>query len=333
MPKVTICVPVFNGESFVEQTLESISRQTYIDIEVLISVDASTDNSLEICRRHNASYQVFEQATNLGWVKNCNFLLKKVGTQFFCIIPHDDIISETYVEELMGAAQENPQASVVYSDIKCIGLNEGVIIQEAVTRDRLERMLSLMRGHFAAVAFRGLVNTCGMGEIPLLREDVSEGFACDTLWMFELAYYGELLRLPRELYIKKMYEGSAHSKWNRWSLEKTSEVWLEHCLRCFEVCSETHECDEEEIHELALSTVERFWKPEIFWGKCDLTQLSPRGIKAYSMQFKDALKRLNPAICTNSGQWAVANDRFMKTHIFQNRKVRLKRLLFKGASY
>ncbi len=49
-PLVSICIPVYNGEKYIRQTVESVLAQTYSNFELIINDDISTDNSLNICR-------------------------------------------------------------------------------------------------------------------------------------------------------------------------------------------------------------------------------------------------------------------------------------------
>jgi len=84
LPQVTICVPVWNGARFVAETLDSITRQTYPNLRVLVSDDASTDGSAELCRgiaeRHG--FELTVQPQRRGWVANCNFLLERAAGDF-----------------------------------------------------------------------------------------------------------------------------------------------------------------------------------------------------------------------------------------------------------
>ena len=96
---VTVCVPVWNGEAFVVETLASLKAQTFTDFEALVSVDQSDDRSLAICRSIEAEdsrFSVFEQPGRLGWIGNVNWLLARIQTEFACILPHDDVMAATY---------------------------------------------------------------------------------------------------------------------------------------------------------------------------------------------------------------------------------------------
>ena len=91
-PQVTICIPVYNGAEFVAQTLNSVARQTYPNMRVIISDDASTDGSPELCRviAQKHGFELIMQPQRRGWIENCNVLLERARSDFVCIVPHDE---------------------------------------------------------------------------------------------------------------------------------------------------------------------------------------------------------------------------------------------------
>jgi teichuronic acid biosynthesis glycosyltransferase TuaG len=68
-PFVTIVIPVFNGESYILETLESVKQQTFIDYEVVIIDDCSSDSTYSVCQTYCANlnnYRVFKTDANFG---------------------------------------------------------------------------------------------------------------------------------------------------------------------------------------------------------------------------------------------------------------------------
>ncbi|NNC42690.1 MAG: glycosyltransferase family 2 protein, partial [Acidimicrobiia bacterium] len=93
-PQVTVCIPTYQSESFIERTLGHASTQTHQNLRILVSVDQSEDATEEICRRYAAAdsrFEVYAHESRLGWAHNLNFLLDKVESEFFFIYFHDDI--------------------------------------------------------------------------------------------------------------------------------------------------------------------------------------------------------------------------------------------------
>lgn len=95
-PLVSIGVPVFNSADFIVQTLKSIDKQSYPNVEVLVVDDCSTDNSYKIvmewaniCRY---PIQVIRNEKNIGLTKTCNVLLNRAKGEYFQKLDSDDIV-------------------------------------------------------------------------------------------------------------------------------------------------------------------------------------------------------------------------------------------------
>ena len=230
---VTVCVPVYNGAAFVEETLSSIRKQSYQSFRVVISVDGSTDDSASICRTFldDHRFQIFEQERRLGWVGNCNWLLSHVTTRYFCIIPHDDILDPSYIERLVATSEAHPGAAVVYSDIRTFGsIGDQIIIQNSIYGVRLTRVLAFLVEHFNAVAFRGLVRLETLKNAGRLQNNPCDDFAADTIWLMKLVMQGDFVRVAEPLYAKRYHDASVHREWSTWSREQNLLAWSHHCL-------------------------------------------------------------------------------------------------------
>src|SRR2546422_8779875 len=97
---VTIGVPVYRGELFLEETLWSIQNQTHRDIEVIISLDGPDPASKEICLPFlkDGRFRLVVQPQNLGWVGNINWLMSRVESPYWCYHQQDDLIDPRYIE-------------------------------------------------------------------------------------------------------------------------------------------------------------------------------------------------------------------------------------------
>ena len=85
-PKLTIGIPIYNGEKFVRDKLENILSQTFSNFEIIISDNASTDKTQEICNeflKNDKRIQYFRQKTNIGGIQNFIFVMSKAKTEYF----------------------------------------------------------------------------------------------------------------------------------------------------------------------------------------------------------------------------------------------------------
>ena len=233
---VTIGVPVYRGELFIEETLRSIQSQTHQEIQVIISLDGPQSEAEALCQPFlkDSRFWLVTQSTRLGWVGNLNWLMRHVATPYWCYQQQDDLMDPRYLEVLVDYARRTPEGAVFYCDMEAFGSLSETFIQSPVTGSASARQLALLYEHFPAVAFRGLTRVEALrlsGGIPANEVD---SFACDTVWMAAVARWGELRRVPVKLYRKRYHPDNEHMKWFGWPVEKRVKAWIVHCAAMLE---------------------------------------------------------------------------------------------------
>lgn len=228
---VTVGVPVYLGDAFIEETLGSIRAQTHRAFEVIISLDGPQPATEALCRPFlsDSRFRLVTQPQRLGWVGNLNWLMAQAGTAFWCYQQQDDLMDPRYLEVLVAQARSVPQAAVCYCDMEAFGTMQATFVQSPVTGSASARQLALLFEHLPAVAFRGLTRVEALrlaGGVPANEID---SFGCDTAWMAAVARWGELWRVPQTLYRKRYHAGNEHMKWYGWPLEKRVKAWIAHC--------------------------------------------------------------------------------------------------------
>ena len=109
-PKVTVGLPVYNGGQFIGDRLESLLLQTFTDFELIISDNASTDSTSEICRefeKKDKRVRYFHHDENRGLFWNFNFLLKEAKTEYFVWAAVDDVWSQNFLEKNIYVLENN----------------------------------------------------------------------------------------------------------------------------------------------------------------------------------------------------------------------------------
>jgi len=107
---VSICIPTYNGEEFLEETLNSIKRQTYQKIEVIISDDQSTDNTLKICEKFKSEVEFPVYIYNhlpSGIGANWNHTVHQSNGEYIKFVFQDDILEDNCVEKMLYYITEN----------------------------------------------------------------------------------------------------------------------------------------------------------------------------------------------------------------------------------
>jgi glycosyltransferase involved in cell wall biosynthesis len=103
LPKVTIGLPVFNGERYLREAMDSLLGQSFRDFELIISDNASTDSTAEIIEEYQAidsRITYIRQPENIGASANFLFVLRQAETKLFMWASHDDIWAENWLEIL-----------------------------------------------------------------------------------------------------------------------------------------------------------------------------------------------------------------------------------------
>ena len=93
IPKVTIGLPVYNGELSLSQSIDSVLKQSFTDFELIISDNASTDSTLKICEKYlnkDSRITLVKQNKNIGPLWNFYFILEKARGNYFVWLADDD---------------------------------------------------------------------------------------------------------------------------------------------------------------------------------------------------------------------------------------------------
>jgi glycosyltransferase involved in cell wall biosynthesis len=228
LPRVVALLPAWRAAAFIQETLDSLAAQTYPNLHILISDDASPDNTAELCDAFAAQHQntrVIRQPKNLGWIGNVNVLLHEASGDFFFFAFHDDLVKPAYVERLVEAFEDNPQAVVAFSDMETHHLDGRIETQKYASLEDIKRGYARAHciigadGHWW-VPNRGLFRASVAREIGGMKGHLGGDFAVDWLWLLRLALIGEFVRVPEVLVIKRYMKQSVSVLWrhnNPWN--------------------------------------------------------------------------------------------------------------------
>lgn len=119
-PLVSICIPTFNREQYLAQTIESALSQDYENIEVIVADNCSSDNTQELVKQYSSDKRFFyyRNETNVGMVNNWKGLLdNKVAGEWFLLLSDDDyLIEPSYISEAMAIAKNHPDVNMIYAN-------------------------------------------------------------------------------------------------------------------------------------------------------------------------------------------------------------------------
>jgi glycosyltransferase involved in cell wall biosynthesis len=139
--KLTIGLPVFNGEKFIRKRLDNILSQTFKEFELVISDNASTDSTSTICKDYalkDKRIRYINQKKNMGGYWNFRFLLEQAKSDYFVWAGVDDIWLPVFLEKNISALESNKNLVGSISKIKYFG---------NIPKMRPKRFLKLRRYH------------------------------------------------------------------------------------------------------------------------------------------------------------------------------------------
>jgi glycosyltransferase involved in cell wall biosynthesis len=220
-PRVVALVPAWRAAAFIGPTLEALSAQTYPNLEILISDDASPDDTAAVCERfaeRDPRVRVIRQPRNLGWVGNVNALLATARGDHLVFAFHDDLLLPAYVERCVAALAANPRAILAYSDVDLVH-EDGRREERQLTEldgisDRLARALRVARQQGSWwIPNRGVFRAKAAAEIGGLRRHLGGEFSADWPWLLHMSLLGEFVRVPDRLCVKIYRAQSLSRQW------------------------------------------------------------------------------------------------------------------------
>jgi GT2 family glycosyltransferase len=117
-PLVSVIVPVYNGERYLGESLESILAQTYPRLEVIVMDDCSTDRSPEIAARFGDRIRYHRQEATRGIYGNANDGIARAAGELVAVFHADDVYLPTIVQRQVEFMRDHPEAGAVFaSDI------------------------------------------------------------------------------------------------------------------------------------------------------------------------------------------------------------------------
>ncbi len=116
-PLVSICIPVYNEEKYLEKTLDCIQKQTYENFEVLIFDNNSTDRTVEICREFSKDdrFRIFRNRVNIGQINNFNRCYGVAAGEYVCLRSGNDPMMPDFIEKLVAPMRDDARVGLTYA--------------------------------------------------------------------------------------------------------------------------------------------------------------------------------------------------------------------------
>lgn len=214
-PRLSIGLPVYNGESYLAASLDSLLAQTFTDFELVISDNASTDSTPEICRAYAARddrIRYVRQPTNIGAAPNHNAVLALARGHYFAWASHDDLYDPELMRLCVEALDARPELALAHawdSEVDETGRvvkTDPYVLQTDDPRPwvRLRSLLVTSGGN----DYYGVVRTETMRRVG----GTGSYYNADRVCVTALALHGSFYQVPRVLYFRRDHPQRASRK-------------------------------------------------------------------------------------------------------------------------
>lgn len=212
-PRVSISLPVFNGERYLAGAIDAILMQTYADFELIILDNASTDRTPEICQAYAAKdprIRYYRNAKNLGAAPNFDRAFELSSGEYFKWAACDDLIAPDFLAKCVAALDQHPATVLCYA--RAVAIDEhGTFLDTYNPRPDTSspkpqgRFRNLVLAPHMALQIFGLIRVSALRKTALVGSYPSS----DEVLLAELALLGPFYEVPERLFSTRIHPGQS----------------------------------------------------------------------------------------------------------------------------
>ncbi|HQE66789.1 MAG TPA: glycosyltransferase [Bacillota bacterium] len=217
---VSVVIPLFNGEKYIAEAINSVLKQTYSEIEVIVVDDGSTDKSPDIVKSFKKVNYIYQD--NAGPSSARNTGMAASHGEYIAFLDCDDIYAENKIAEQVSILEKHKDADIVYND--CIAADKNL---NQINTLRSEGIYENDKDFLCMLLFRQIIPI--PSSIMIRRRCFEEGclynegykHAEDYEYIIRLAQRYKFRYIPKPLYIYRRHEGNLT---NAHSLQQEKEI-------------------------------------------------------------------------------------------------------------
>lgn len=209
-PRLSIGLPVYNGDQYLEVTLRSLLAQTYQDYKLIISDNASTDRTEEICRTYvsqDKRIHYFRNERNIGATQNWYKVFELSSSEYFASAADDDRYDPDYMRKCIDVLDKDPSVILCFSKTKVIDAEGNIVgnfelVSDTTSKHPHERLYNVIVDDYLCIQLYAVMRSSA-----LRNTKTFVGYnACDRNTLFELALLGVLYEIPEYLFYHRLYQ-------------------------------------------------------------------------------------------------------------------------------
>lgn len=208
-PRLSIGLPVFNGEQYLAKALDSLLAQTFIDFELIISDNASTDATRQICEEYearDARIRYHRNQKNIGAMQNWYRSFQLSRGEYFLGAAHDDMFHPDFARRCIEELDANPEAVVCYTWTKVIDEDGNIVKDFVVPIDTTSpkphiRLYNVINVDYLCIQLLGVMRSTAFGA----TKPFAGYYGCDRNALAELSILGPILEVPEFLFYHRLH--------------------------------------------------------------------------------------------------------------------------------
>lgn len=234
MPQISIVIPLYNKEQFINGTIQSILRQDFDDFEIVVINDGSKDGSCQVVNSiKDDRIHLFTQE-NQGVSATRNNGIKKSNGKYVFFLDADDTLSDHALSVLYKAAENNPEADIVVAGFNYRN-NDGKIVRVFKNEE-----LGYLKDPFKSIWLKRLFFRTGnilirksfLSDMPLFNEQLT--IFEDYDWLFHLLREARVYSISDMVLDYNRYEGGLSTKRVKISNDYASVIIPKECKNKYE---------------------------------------------------------------------------------------------------
>lgn len=207
-PLVTVGLIAYNRDTLIGKSIRSLLSQSYSNIELIISDDASTDSTKKICEKYagkDKRIKYYQQKRNLGLAGNSNFVLKKARGKYFVWASDDDLWHKDFIKTLVGLMEKNENAVLAMSNFYLFNEAKKQYADYPFKKNLSDLELILTYLSRPSLLVWGMFRTKVLKEIGGFHTDERPLFhkGSDHVTVFKLLLRGDLIYEKKVLFFKR----------------------------------------------------------------------------------------------------------------------------------
>ena len=212
-PRLTVGLPVYNGERHLRKAIESILGQSFSDFRLIVADNASTDATPEIVQGYAARdsrVRYHRNETNIGLAANFNLVFRMSDTQYFRWVTSDDVSLPDFLLRCIECLDRESDVVLAYAKTRFIDTDGKPVDRQdrgldLPSDDPAERFRQILDAGSWVNAILGVIRTEALAKTGLMPSYSSGDFGL----LGELCLFGKFRELPECLFLRRLHERSS----------------------------------------------------------------------------------------------------------------------------